>query len=562
MLRHPIVACFSGACLIGSTAVAQLAPGMDGRANDANNQIGSGGRNAPVSQTYFNTANLYISGNVTGGRAFQGFSPIRDTSSLFLSLPTAGIGRFQRDTVVITQVLDHRTPSAALPFFDPTQTVTGIRGIQRGLNAPGSSTPRSTTTIPQGTMQAPYGVNPTGLTYGLRYNQPVVPNSSIYNRQNMPLINQLFESNVSADIDALRSGPVYGRTVVNTRALTPLSRAPGTLPDPYGLGTEAYRPADPLTRHTRLLGDDKKPSSEQMIARSRDLLSPTSLSPKLFAPAAQEPIRDTLTGRTLPAPPRYAAAADTVAVDPASGLLAPVPLPVQRDRVAQTAPNIADRGTGGTLPVPGYAPSPDTMQAESMPTAAPESPDVLGLRERYAGAIATGPTVDPDTAEKQHSVRVTELMRKAEAHVAAGDFYKAINLYELAASFEPDNAYVRFGYGHALLAAGEYLTAVRQISAGLRLLPDLNGFRPDFASFTANPESLDIRRADLERRLAQKEDYRLRFLLGYTEYFSGLEKFGLPDLKKAAARAPAGSIIARFPDLLSAKPKQPATDSP
>ena len=62
---------------------------------------------------------------------------------------------------------------------------------------------------------------------------------------------------------------------------------------------------------------------------------------------------------------------------------------------------------------------------------------------------------------------------------------------------------------------------------------------------------LEQRIADLEERLEDREDYRYRFLLGYAEYYSGLPKYGLPNLKLAAEQAPPQSGMARLYDLLT-----------
>ena len=66
---------------------------------------------------------------------------------------------------------------------------------------------------------------------------------------------------------------------------------------------------------------------------------------------------------------------------------------------------------------------------------------------------------------------------------------------------------------------------------------------------------LDRRRADLERRLETKDDYRLRFLLGYAEYSTGLQKLGLADMSKAAAAAPPElDALRRFVASLALRP--------
>src|SRR5687768_1452740 len=66
-----------------------------GNVLDANPQLGSAGINSGSRQyNNNNMGNRIVSGNVTGGVAFRGFSPIRDPNSLFISVPraTGGLG--------------------------------------------------------------------------------------------------------------------------------------------------------------------------------------------------------------------------------------------------------------------------------------------------------------------------------------------------------------------------------------------------------------------------------------------------------------------------------------
>src|SRR5687767_3984660 len=90
-----------------------------GNVLDANPQLGSAGLNNGSRQYSVNTGNRIVSGNVAGGAAFRGFSPIRDPSSLFISAPTTGgfgvtgqrtglptdqISGFQRDTFNVSDL--------------------------------------------------------------------------------------------------------------------------------------------------------------------------------------------------------------------------------------------------------------------------------------------------------------------------------------------------------------------------------------------------------------------------------------------------------------------------
>jgi hypothetical protein len=92
-----------------------------------------------------------------------------------------------------------------------------------------------------------------------------------------------------------------------------------------------------------------------------------------------------------------------------------------------------------------------------------------------------------------------------------------------------------------MLFAGDYMSAVFHLTRGLRDFEFLPQFEIDLGDFAPDPNLLDVRRADLERKLerklSQKNRYRLRFLLGYAEYYSGLKEFGLPRLREAAEEA-------------------------
>ncbi len=140
-------------------------------------------------------------------------------------------------------------------------------------------------------------------------------------------------------------------------------------------------------------------------------------------------------------------------------------------------------------------------------------------------------------------------VRTAEKHLKNEQYHKALAQYAIAAVADPGNALIFLGQGHAHIGAGEYFSATRKLMQGVELFPGIAYFRMDLTEFL-DPHTLDIRRADLEKRLSKKDDYRFRFLLGYIEFYSGLEEFGIVNLRKAAEKAPKASVIARFPDIL------------
>jgi len=140
--------------------------------------------------------------------------------------------------------------------------------------------------------------------------------------------------------------------------------------------------------------------------------------------------------------------------------------------------------------------------------------------------------------------------RKAEAQLIAGDFYRAISTYDLASVLDRNNPLLDLGKGNAMIGAGEYLSAVRRLTRALPRIDAQTLESLNLATLIPNVDLLDRRRAELDMLLQKSEDYRLRFLLGYIEYFSGLRSFGVSHFRKAAVNAPPDSVIARIAEFL------------
>ncbi len=567
------------ACLIAvGSAAGQYAPGMDGRANDASNQVGSGGYNTPVQSSFINSANLYVTGNVSRGAFFRGYSPVRNANELFLSMPSARFGDYQRDAVSVNDVTGGTVPWQTNPYFNPYRTVTNVSGIQAGVNQPGSPVPSSTYQLPGGTLATPYGTSfttPLNTAYGTQSLPGVLPNSSLYTPENSPQLGSISLEDrlrLTGQSELLRQSPVFGRTEIRTQPLTPQQAQDTRLRDPYSRSDELLRlrRTAPIERRSRTVADSV-PTSEQMLRGSRDLLSPTQLAPKLIADSdpTRDGQRDLLTGRPLPEESPYAA------VRHAEQTASPTAL----QRPTSLSPSATNRYFGEnrvfTADTPTSSPLIDLAEAvvwleeyQGTPDANQRLAELPNVNRQYSEAVATVRSAAESpvkTLAGDSDARIDRTLRDAEQKLHEGEYYRAADLYELAARRDPDNPLIRLGQAHALLAAGEYMTALLHLERAIEAYPAFGYLRLDLQAFIPDLEALDVRRADLERRLEREEDYRLRFLLGYMEYYSGLEKFGLPNLQEAAEAAPAGSVIARFPQMLedarNAIPPQPAEES-
>lgn len=535
-----------------SAALGQYAPGMDGRANDASNQVGSGGINSPIAQPLFNTANLYITGNVSGGRAFRGFSPVADPNSLFLNLPSSSVGYFQRDSIGVSDVLQNRTLYQTNPYYVPTQTVTTAPAVSGAYPyQPGSALGASTYYIPQSGPQ-PGGPAAIDLSPGgTKPRDTALPYSSYYSADTQALLRgdaTMQKLRMAQEVEALRQSPIFGRSVSITSPIVT-----GALPQGDAAPENAASPfVQPYQRRSRIVDGTDRPLPGE-VANNVETLAPTPLAPKLFSAATPAPAVAATTSLNAPA---VASAVPSVTTTPLGGV--PVPGAVT-----------AEMSTGGTVPIGEFEPPLAPENLASLPAAAelvnrveqsPEMQESLSatpsLKAQYDRAISVLSTASGRSVETlagEINTKTNDYVRKAEEASRNGKYYEAVSLYRAAAVSDPDNPLIRLGLGNALAAAGEYLTAVHHLTFAIEHYPAFAYLNFELQTFIPDARVIDVRRADLERLLDKNEDYQLRFLLGYMEYYSGLAQFGTPNLEKAAHAAPTGSTIARFPEVIRKK---------
>ncbi|NOX60027.1 MAG: tetratricopeptide repeat protein [Planctomycetes bacterium] len=555
--------------LLASPAHAQLAPGSDGHLLDANNRVGSSGRNTATPRNLFNTSNLYISGNTTRGTAFRGFSPIRDPSRLFSNLPSSVLENFERDSTGLEVISGVGGLGVTNPYFNRTQTVTSAGAIGAGRNLIGSSVPANTLFAPRYNSLAPsssaLGIGPlsagsAGYGFNINPSSSAAPIPGTSPLTQYPAYTRALDRlRLTGETDALQGRSLFATDESTTSPLLFHSAQPNIYRNPYA--DNARRGIDRLTRQRRSGTDAlRRPNSEEMLSASSELISPTAIAPKLFRPSTGVPTRDPITGRTTPLPSKFLAVQDQI--DDALGSFASGTRPVGTATVADQPSQLdamahhlrsdlrvytPDSIAAANGLIEGVSARPDGLDEFA------ENPEFQRQYERAQTVIERAATESLSSFAGPSKTSSAETILRAEEKVQEGQYYQAARLYELASMMAPDHAMPRLGHAHALLAAGEYMTAYRNLIQAIDLYPAFGYLNFDLTEFIPDVNLIDIRRADLERRLKDKEDYRLRFLLGYIENYIGLKQFAKPNLRRAAGDAPSGSVVARFPDLL-AKP--------
>jgi len=112
-------------------------------------------------------------------------------------------------------------------------------------------------------------------------------------------------------------------------------------------------------------------------------------------------------------------------------------------------------------------------------------------------------------------------MRAAEDYLRAGEYYRAASCFSLALMYQSDNPLALAGRGHALFAAGEYVSSALFLSRALTISPEYLQVRVDLAAMLSDEKKLAGRIDDIEQWLARSGSSQLQFLLGYVYYRTG-----------------------------------------
>lgn len=577
--------------LASSPAWGQFPSQQDGRALDANSQLGSYGINAPVTGPAppINYGNLIVSGNVTQGRSFLGFSPIRDVSTFSASLPSSGISNFQRDSVSAGQFLQGAATTAVIspqPFFSVERTVPTAGAVASGLYpATGSlinpsynnqnvnyfspgQTPYSTQYQPiedtriinRGSALRPEIITPGNLPVGTRTaanpmlmrSQLLATNPGLADRAGSTSATSFtpfgFEGRNPYDDARIGVPDELDHTGLDPATRDSLSRIGGESPRQVLSGVDGDLSAADALRRAQQPVDYRVRMRQDENGVYR--VDPSGTTP--MGPATTTNLPSQGDSRAVPQP-------GTSALDRIAG----TPPPLSGDSQTALPPGVTGELMRPLRPGPALTEdestlSPSAIGLREMERPSAQPPDLMaGSVEPQADLIDPG-SVDPLEMLDQRvtsfagtaDTRINDYLRTAEQHLRDEQYYRAAALYEMATMVDPGNPLVWLGHGNALIAAGDYRSALRSLLRGIEQFPEIDSFQMDLHDFVPNASLLESRRASLESQLSGRENLETRFLLGYIEYYTGLKDFGLANLRKAAEAAPSNSVIARFPALL------------
>jgi len=528
----------SALMLISAVAAvrAQYPVSQDGRLFEMNTSASGGSSNyaRPVSPLL--GGNPFATGNVGRGLSLRTVSPIVADTTFRASLGSDSLSNFRRDSISTGYAYAPGGGLSASAFFDPARTAPSVAYLQ------GYEDFRPATPAWSGNEQWSDAGARSGVTS--QYGAPPAMQSD-FSAQMSRRATQIEQS-----LDASLSSAIFGMQPLR---LPRPADAAVTLPENLSYLPQSGADAWDMNRSRQSIAMESGPLDLRILPQTPlDDTAPIDM-------VMRENTARLLTERTDD-------------FSPPDGTLVPPDLP-----------GLADTGAVPSMPRPpsaGVRLGGDVYSDMRMAIELSRNPQAEWFAEMLiaAGRGQAQDVTASDTMEQQlrtveaseafltrlyetplqtfagdDATAVNQELLKAETAMDMGRYYEAVRRYERARMIDSTNPLPLLGKGHALLAAGEYVSAAVNILAGLERFPSVSGFQVDLTALIGGGEIVDIRRADLMKQLERNEDPQLRFLLGYLEMHSGMAPSGMAHLEKAAGNALPGSMIQRYPGTVKHK---------
>ena len=143
-----------------------------------------------------------------------------------------------------------------------------------------------------------------------------------------------------------------------------------------------------------------------------------------------------------------------------------------------------------------------------------------------------------------------------QGHLKAGRYYAAADCFALASIYKLDPgeagsdavqadglALCLAGRGHALFAAGEYVSSALFLSRALEIAPEYARTKIDLAGMLGGQNKLDGRIADIKEWLGRSGSGKLQFLLGYVYYRTGRLEQAKQSINAASEKMPKSPAV-------------------
>jgi len=134
--------------------------------------------------------------------------------------------------------------------------------------------------------------------------------------------------------------------------------------------------------------------------------------------------------------------------------------------------------------------------------------------------------------------------QEAQEHLKNGRYYAAADSFAMASIYKPEEPLCLAGRGHALLAAGEYISSALFLSRAIEAEPEYLKKKIDLAATLGGQHILGSRIADIKEWLLRSGSGQLDFILGYIYYRMGRLGPAQQAIDAAYAKMPRSAAVA------------------
>jgi hypothetical protein len=437
-------------------------------------------------QAGFN-GNDIVTGNIRAGKQFQGAVPYRSASSFNATLGSSALSSFMRDSAgsesIGNYLAGNRANSAGTSYQSyslPSQTVTSVSNNN-------SITPSYTNS------SANYG-NDYGSNLQNRFNQPQVSSQQNLNTSVSPL--QQYD--LQAAQPQNQSSNPYMQSYPQTRtdsdqitqslaAITEKLNALEKRLDSGNYNNNSAIPSDNMQRYLTNVKSNETASPSELYSGVNDNTS-SNYSRNI---AGQNPYQSgTNNLSTGMSQPQY---------QQTNWNNNPASRQQSYDSLDQIKAKLDELNRSIDYRLPANTENPKQFE-----------PTGISSRQESASSFRTY------SQSQFNNYFVT-----AQEQLSQGNYYQAADAFTLASIYEPDNAFCYAGKGHALFAAGQYVTSALFIIRAIELNPDYLQSNINLEIITGSRNIIAGKILELEQLLRKDPASGLQFLMAYVYYRTG-----------------------------------------
>ena len=451
------------------------------------------------------TGNLMITGNVAGGRHFQGTVPYNAISAFAGTTNSTTLDSFLRRSAGTGA--SSMLPGRYTPYYSPSGTVTTMRPGLRSFIRPPTATIEG---------RAAEGFAVPARLREQHLAKPEVGIPSIRYRP-MRLSPQQLERLISdgvlthAEAKRLVDEQNVGQMERLQRDIQQLQHRAPSLRQSLIVRDESLRPFSQLERADDILQPPKLHKPDEQASKDKQW-DPTR---DKGLPLAKGGLTELLTQGQLDIYERMKQQIESI----------------QKTREQLLAAKKTQEGTGGEDKGEEAKLSDLTRQRQALSTGEEIEAFEAKLERQAIGDKQQDELTKVELAVRAKSVmgahktfasysndKFNQHMRAAELYLKQGKYYRAADTYTLASIYKRDDPLAYVGKSHALFAAGGYMSSSLFLSRALEIFPEYARFKIDLVAMVGDRDKLESRIADIRQWLERTGAAELQFLLAYVYY--------------------------------------------